>query len=364
MAATRGARGAREAAAGREPVTSEFRAALERDRRLGLLPDPAIADWRYIRRTRHDLDHPLVFEYRGPEDLVHWIADCFARLDQGSLEGSGTRAFWQAQPSYIPHYEHLLARSAAAHRRLFDGLERVEYDPELHHPQDVYNVQDFHYCTSLASGIRTVLDFGAGYGRQAFLFATMLDGARYLAVDAVEQPYMVQRWVFDRLGLARWDYVDDPAPERTSVEEAFGGAPGVFHLPAWRLDLLRDGSVDLILFVWSLYEMSGAAAQAAVAACRRLVRIGGYVYIRDAPHSVSYRFDPERRLEAAGFALVYASRTISGGELHGRQRLYRRTRQDVGVLRRALDPLRPRVRRFRTTHEALAWGRRQRRERR
>ncbi len=117
-----------------------------------------------------------------------------------------------------------------------------------------------------------------------------------------------------------------------------------------------------MLFVWSLYEMSGAAAAAAVDACARLVRLGGYVYIRDVPHSVSYSFDPERRLRQAGFEPTYESRTIAGDELHGRQRLYRRVRaRRAGAFRHAL---RARVRRTRATRGALAEGKRQRGERR
>lgn len=341
-----------------------FRSVLERDRREGRLADPAVADWRYIRRTRHDVDQPLVFEYHAPGDLLHWIADRFDRLDADDFGAARSRSFWAAKPSFLPHGDDLLARSAAAHERILSGLDGVDYDAELHAPQDVYNVQDFHYCTALGSGIRTVLDFGAGYGRQAFLFATVMDGARYVAVDAVEQPYLVQRWVFDRLGLARWDYVDDPDADRDSVARAFAERSGAFHVPSWRLDLVPDSTVDLVLFVWSLYEMSGEAARAAIAACRRLVRVGGYVYIRDMPHSVSYRFDPERLLREGGFELVYSSRTIAGDELHGRQRLYRRLRLEDTGRRRAVDALRPRVRRFRATRAALAEGRRQRRARR
>jgi hypothetical protein len=339
-----------------------FRAAVERDRKLGLLSDLDVADWRYIRRTRHAVDQPLAFEYHGPEDLVHWIADTFDRLDRSQFEGARSRSFWEARPSYMPGGDELLAHSAAAHKRLIEAADGAQYDPALHHPQDVYNVQDFHYCTALGSGIRTVIDYGAGYGRQAFLFAMILDDAHYIAVDAIEQPYMVQRWVFSQLGLARWDYVDDQAAETSSLEEALRGAPGTLHVPTWRLDLVPDASVDLVLFVWSLYEMSGDAARWAMASCERLVRVGGYVYIRDVPHSVSYRFDPERRLERAGFELVYASHTIAGDELHGRQRLYRRVahRRRSSVVR----ALRPHVRRFRATRGALEEGRRQRREER
>jgi hypothetical protein len=334
-----------------------FRQALERDRRLGRLPDPGVAEWRYIRRTRHDVDQPLVFEYEGPGDLLHWIADRFDRLDGAELSGAVSRSFWRAEPTYIPHRDELIARSASSHELL---LSRVgaSYGPELHHPQDVYNVQDFHYCTSIGSGIRTVVDYGAGYGRQSFLYGTVLGGARYVCVDAIEQPYMVQRWVFEQLGLARWDYVDDA---EESFLTAFEERSGAFHVPSWRLDLLPEASVDLVLFVWSLYEMSGAAAAAAVEACTRLVRLGGYVYIRDVPHSVSYRFDPERRLRQAGFETTYESRTIAGDELHGRQRLYRRVRTES---RRVPTALRARVRRTRATRGALAEGRRQRGERR
>lgn len=334
---------------------TRFREALERDRRLGRLPDAGVAEWRYIRRTRHDVDQPLVFEYEGPEDLLHWIADQFERLDRAELSGAVSRSFWRAEPSYLPHRDDLFARSARSHELLLSRLG-ASYGPDLYHPQDVYNVQDFHYCTSIGTGIRTVVDYGGGYGRQSFLYGTVLDGARYVCVDAIEQPYMVQRWVFEQLGLARWDYVDDA---EESFPRAFEERSGAFHVPSWRLDLLPEASVDLVLFVWSLYEMSGAAAAAAVEACARLVRLGGYVYIRDVPHAVSYRFDPERRLRRAGFETTYESRTIAGDELHGRQRLYRRVRTES---RRVPNALRTRVRRTRATRGALAEGRRQRGE--
>lgn len=128
-------------------TTNEFRAALERDRRSGFLHDPAITDWRYIQRTRHDVDQSLIFEYHGPSDLVHWVADRFDRLDRDEFGAAPSRSFWRGRPSYIPHLEDLLARSATAHERLLSALDGFEYDAELHGPQDVYNVQDFHYCT-------------------------------------------------------------------------------------------------------------------------------------------------------------------------------------------------------------------------
>ena len=288
-------------------ATNPFRAALARDRELGRIPDPGVTDWRYIHRTRHAADHPLVFEYNGPDDLVHWIADKFDRLDRGDFAPARTRAFWEARPSYLPHGDDLRRRSAAPHERILARLGDGAHDPGLHAPQDVYNVQDFHYRTTLASGVRTVVDYGAGYGRQSFLFATV----------ARRRPVRRGR---------------------------------------------TDGSVDLVLFVWSLYEMSGTAADAAVSACARLVRPGGYVYIRDVPHSASYRFDPERRLRAAGFELLYASKTIAGDELHGDQHLYRRTRSKGAPPLRSL--LRPRVRRLRATWGAFTEARRQRAVRR
>ena len=345
--------------------TTEFGIAFDRDRRLGLVPDPTIADWRFIRRTRHDRDQSLTFEYHGPEDLVHWIADRFDHLENADFGGARTRSFWRAAPTYMPQRDDLLARSAATHRRLLAAIDGAKWSEELHHPQDVYNVQDFHYCTTLGSGIRTVVDYGAGYGRQSFLFGTVLDESRYVCVDAIEQPYMVQRWVLRELGLARWEYLDESMADAESFGRAFDEA-GAFHLPTWRLDLIPEGSVDLVLVVWSLYEMSGAAARAAVAACSRLVRLGGYVYIRDVPHSVSYRFDPERRLRRAGFDLLYESQMIAADELHGRQRLYRRTRPELDSARlrtRAIRSLRPRARRVRATRAALAEGRRQRGDR-
>lgn len=102
-----------------------FRSALERDRRDGKLADPAVADWRYIRRTRHSVDQPLVFEYHGPGDLFHWIADRFDRLGGNDFDPARSRSFWGARPSYLPHGDDLLARSAAAHERILSGLDGV-----------------------------------------------------------------------------------------------------------------------------------------------------------------------------------------------------------------------------------------------
>jgi SAM-dependent methyltransferase len=302
-----------------------FRAVVERDRERGLLRAPGLRDWRYVQLSRSGRDQELIFEYHGPRDLLYWVTDKLVDMDDAPQEPR-PRGYWKP-PARVPDLEALEQQSADAHERLLESVGEYDHAVVHHRFQDVYNAQDFHYATSLASGVRTVLDYGAGYARQAFLFAQALPDARYVATDAVEQSYLLQNWVLDRLGLLRWEYLDADPDDGDSLARTLASEAGAYHVPTWRLDLLPAGSVDLVLFVWCLYELSPEAARTALAAVTRLVPVGGHVYIRDMPHTWSYRFDPERELHRHGFDLTFRTRKVGHDELHGEIRLYRRTAQ-------------------------------------
>jgi SAM-dependent methyltransferase len=311
-----------------------FRSVLARDRELGRLSSPRLIDWTYITKSRTIEDRERLFSYDGPHHLRHWITGHFAGLDAAEFEPRPI-GYWQ-RPAFAPQIDALIERSSQAHEQLLAAAE-LEAPPGIHAAQDVYNAQDFYYCTAFGTGIKTILDYGAGYGRQAMLFSTTLEGASYIAVDAVEQSYVLQQWVFRALGLDLLDYIDEPAitPERVDAELRNGRQ--ALHLPSWRLDLLPDGSVDLAMFVWSLHEMSEDAARAAVRECGRVIRRGGYLYIRDGAHEFSFRGGADRFVRAAGFELVAEPHRGFEGEVHGQVRLYRSTGMSpVMKARRAL----------------------------
>ena len=101
--------------------------------------------------------------------------------------------------------------------------------------------------------IRSVIELGAGYGRLAWVFLSLLPGVRYVVVDippalAIAEQYLStlfpHRGVF---GFRRFDSFTDVAGE-------FEAAQIVFLTPN-QLDLLPPQRADLFVNVSSLHEM-------------------------------------------------------------------------------------------------------------
>jgi putative sugar O-methyltransferase len=101
--------------------------------------------------------------------------------------------------------------------------------------------------------IRSVIELGAGYGRIAWVFLSMMPGVRYVVVDippalAIAEQYLstlfADRHVF---GFRHFDGFADVADE-------FEAAQIVFLTPN-QLDLLPPQRADLFVNVSSLHEM-------------------------------------------------------------------------------------------------------------
>ncbi len=313
-----------------ETISAEiFRDVREYDfeRMDGSVPRIALK-WGYILNSRTEDDQKGLFEWHGPRDILHWINGHLKDVGRPPETPPRQNGYWE-RPS-LPYIDGLVQQSASCFETLlgeFGDVDRTLYD---HSQVDVYNAQDFHYCASLVPNLGTVLDYGAGYGRQSFLFPTQIPGLKLFAVDAVEQTYMLQNWVFNKLGLDLWEYLEcfqDATGSRVSAFMGKSQESQVVHIPTWRNDLLPDDYFDLVMFVWCIYEMSEDAARHALETCMRVLKPGGYIYIRDNPHEGSHSYAPERVLEEAGFRLAYYPWKADEKEIHGVPRLYRWTSQ-------------------------------------
>lgn len=260
----------------------------------------ALTDWQYIRRAAGTNDQKELHTWKGKASLLAWLRVMGAGRP---MQSGGLR---------LP--QSLIDASQQCYEQLFAALgERFETES-----LNIVNALDFSLC-SLVPNVRSILDYGAGYGRQAFLFSS-LPGAQIFANDAVETSYFSQYWVFKTLEFPLWEYFD----HASSLQEFLvtGKEAKVIHLPTWRNDLIPDHSLDLVLFVWCLSEMSHDAAKVALETCIKKLKPGGFVYIRDEQHSHGWQMEKQFLLH--GFLPVYQPWMLPlDGKMNGTPRLYR-----------------------------------------
>ena len=196
----------------------------------------------------------------------------------------------------------------------------------------LYNAQDFylqHACPIPSRlNVKTFLDFGAGHGRQANIWLNCSKELEtFIAVDAIPATYLTQRLYYRALGLSVNDYMEQGA------KLSFGARfKTVHHLPSWRMDLVPDGSVDMICAVQVLRELSKPMLVYALNQFRRVLSSSGALYIRDHVgfHNVN-QVDLDLLLQSAGFVLEWRPHVIDRVDIHGVPRVWRKADPEVFV---------------------------------
>ncbi|MEL7343313.1 MAG: class I SAM-dependent methyltransferase [Pseudomonadota bacterium] len=300
---------------------------------IAIHPDPASELALFEAARARDAHFRMGFDWDAS-----W-AHLTKRLSEGALAEMGFDAFdgspmVERMIRWIDHFDYpcpidshrlqaledeALARDTRAVRAL--GLSPGDMNlPAVAR----YSAQDFWFqreAVPLARGERleTVLDFGAGHGRQGTLWQGT--GATMIGLDATAGPYLAQRAYARALGWNVADYLDGL--------EAWGA--GVYaHLPSWRMDLIRDGSVDMILAVQVLREMTKPMLAFALDHFARVLRPGGRLYVRDhiGFHNVN-AVDQDAALRAHGFAIEWRPHWVDRQDVHGVPRIWRKVEPEV-----------------------------------
>lgn len=225
-------------------------------------------------------------------------------------------------------YEELKQLSADLHERLlgrlFGSLGEIPAD---HAGYDVYNAIDANVIVTKAPNCRSVLDFGAGYGRLGMLLGSLPETERYIAVDCVEQSYLLQNLVLDSIFAEGLCEYFDTAFAGQKFE--FESGKSIFHLPSWRWDLVPENSVDVVSAVFVLPEINEFALRDFVSNSRRVLAPGGCIYLKDhlyqrkdSNHQGGHRLDTEQLLSDAGFSVIYSGDFEDNVEIYGIPRLY------------------------------------------
>jgi putative sugar O-methyltransferase len=153
--------------------------------------------------------------------------------------------------------------------------------------QDIANsVIEYHSVMDAAAGtIDTVYELGAGYGRTAYVFLMLGRVKKYGIVDIPPALFVSET------------YLSQVFPERrvfpfrrfrsySEVREEFEAAEIAFLLPT-QMELIPGGSADLFMNISSFGEMTLAQIEYYIAQVKRLLRVGGHLYMKEWKESVN-----------------------------------------------------------------------------
>jgi len=277
------------------------------------------------------IDGPLHIPHSSSqsEHLAGWVSsyyDAFPALP----ELDGTR------------YRELLDRLSSDFRELINHLlppfvfsesdiTRYVYGLSTARAQDVRVLEVF--APELDLTTVSQLDFGPGMGVSA-VWNTAIggEGARYTAVEIDDKNYALQRSVFSYLA-ARSDYryfdalaAEGMIPDATLDSELNSPAVRIAHVPSWHMGSVNDHSQDLVTATTVLNEVGHAAIGHFVSQANRVLRPGGYVYIRDSGRTKPGRhgIDYESFLASIGYKRVDELKVIHRSNMHGVPRLWKK----------------------------------------
>jgi SAM-dependent methyltransferase len=293
---------------------NKFLALVERDRNKFI--EEYMINWDYIDRTRkrgrkaENVDAAEFFEFRGKEDFITWFN--WLQYDQPNYFGE-------------EFVHELVQESLGTDKHIFEKLG-LAYNFSKY-PKNIGsdNALDFKipflYPSPSRYSIKRVLDFGAGYGRQANLWSRPAENYTYIAMDAIPKSYCLQHLYFSNLERPYKDYWDSPDNFKLDLDWK-----GIYHVPTWRHDLVPENSIDLIICIQVLPELSTALVSKMVKEFYRFLKPGGMLYIRDNKEKwvPAGKINKERLLSKTGFIKEYEAHIINRGDLHGIPRIWRK----------------------------------------
>ena len=306
-----------------EEILERFTGTLEWDK--ARYAPPWMVSWAYQdKRDRRGLKYPNenpqdFYSFGGPQDLLRWF----------NFQADSVK------PDYFP--EDLMAPLVELSRTCDEGILRQHglfFDTgKFSEHVCRYNAQDFllqnFYPVPVRFAIQRVLDFGAGYGRQANLWFQKRPDVVFVGMDAIPLSYCLQHLYYSSLSRDLRDYVI------SSSGFAIGGA-GLYHLPTWRTDLLATSYFDMVICVQVLQELSPRLLEHMLTVFQRVLKPGGALYIRDHEHwGAGHHRNVAYLLSRLGFVLEFKPHVQDRRDVHGIPRLWRKPDPEVQASQKA-----------------------------
>ena len=305
------------------PFMADFQRMFQQDKPM---IKPWMVSWAYqdqrIRMGKsYEENLPTDFySFSGEEELGKWVEWLFQ----------------YANPDYFRDEEadRLVALSAEVDLPLFERNGIAVEVGKYHEMLGRNNMQDYRLANMYPVPERyepqTILDFGAGFGRQANLWTQLHPDIRLISMDAIPKSYCLQRFYYQELDFPLFEYAGDP------TGFSIGEEAGIYHLPTWRFDLIPDHSLDLVLCIQVLPELSNKLARYVLGQFHRILKPGGALMIRDGGGflRLGRKFARKKYLEKLGFVLEFRPYIQHKADMHGLTRIWRKADPKIEVASR------------------------------
>ncbi len=292
------------------------------------------------------------------DDRWSRIGNPFSWVDGSRMDGHSflkqEYAILQCLSMYYEEYESPeVLKKSKQHDECFNSLnetlEKVvsHFFPSLEIDKRIKNnikctalarTQDFSFNELFLSELPNKpvhLDIGPGLGTHA-IYSNKILNSSYIALEANDYMYAVQRLIYRYLSHATNPYYDLINAETLGVSESKIKEHlssiekyAFFHLPSWHFSMLGDKSVDLATATFVLNEVSPAGIVWLLHNTVRCLKNGGYFYIRDSnklkPNRHTFNYD--NVLQDLGFKLVKKLDVINREDMFGIPRAYQKNEE-------------------------------------
>jgi hypothetical protein len=276
------------------------------------------------------------YDFRGVVDLAQWYSGYYEeyptpeRIKYEGYENDFSvieNAYRRIYESYFPFLDSKspqldLNIKCHALARIQDYCMLKHYAPNL-----------FENKSSGASKIKH-LDFGAGLGGNA-TYSTLLLGADYTAIEAHQWSYNIQRMFFGKLSVNSGPYLDVLSAESLEISHhdlknfITSDKFSIKQVPSWYFSEVNDESQDLVTATTVLNELNTAAIIHMISQSNRVLKKGGYLYIRDSAklkpgrHNINY---DKVLADFLGYELVHWLDVKNRVDMFAIPRIYKKTK--------------------------------------
>lgn len=282
---------------------------------------PWMINWEYQdkrikRKVKYKENLPQDFyKFSGPNDIIEWMN--WVKV---------------VKPNYFPSdiIDPLLIKSYDFDKKIIEKYN-IPFDFSGYMGGiAMNNAQDFilanFYPMMHSNKNLKILDFGAGYGRQANLWSQHFDdNTIFISIDAIPKSYCLQHFYYSNIDYPYYDYVVNKDFSLNQLNK------GIYHLPTWRFDLIPDNFFDKIIVVQVLQELNETLAKYVIKQFHRVLNKNGVLYIRDHKHMwrPTHKLNIDNFIKNSGFTLEFEAHIVDKKDLHGIPRIYRKTNPEV-----------------------------------
>ena len=215
-------------------------------------------------------------------------------------------------------------------QRLFNKFNLINPLKDYNLNVGLYNAQDYYFQNAYPVperySIKKILDFGAGYGRQANIWLQLHKNIMYVGMDALPKSYCLQHLYYSQLNCNFYEYILNPHSFKINNK-----SNGIYHIPTWRYDLLPQSSFDLVICSQVLQEINRKLVKFMIEVFKKVLKPGGILYIRDTDSKwrPAHHLDLNSFLPKKGFVLEFKPHVIDGKDIHGIPRIWRKVDKEV-----------------------------------